>query len=261
MSSATSPRLGGAPNFRDLGGYKTLDGQVVKSGHLFRSGNFSQLTPADFDVLRQLSLRTIIDLRGASEMQMYPSRFPEGFDIAIVNVVVNPYTHADANAYKQILLDDPTASGALKTITATYQLLPDACGPALKVTVDQILDGATPLAFHCANGRDRTGVISIMLLHMLGVSRDDIVADYVESNARIDLDTAIALSKKSFTKEYGCDFDYETLRTMNQALEANVDIVFDTIAKKYGSLQLYLEAFGINAKEQNALREKLLESL
>ena len=99
----------------------------------------------------------------------------------------------------------------------------------------------------------------MMLLHMLGVSREDIVGDYLESNARIDIEAAIRLSLAMFAKEYGVEFDYETLHTMNQALEPNVDITFDTIDRQYGSVSGYLESFGITTALREAFRGKMLE--
>ena len=127
--------------------------------------------------------------------------------------------------------------------------------------IDCVVEGCAPVAFHCSNGRDRTGVISMLLLHALGVSREDIVSDYLESNVRIDLEAAIRLSLEMFAKEYGVEFDYETLYTMNQALTQNVDITFAIIDKVYGSTQKYLQAFGITPALQETFREKMLEGI
>jgi protein-tyrosine phosphatase len=261
MTEKSALRLQGSPNFRDLGGYRGHGENTVKRHHLFRTGNFAHVTPEDVETLRRIPLRTVIDLRSAMEIQLYPSILPADLGIALVNAETNPYANAGAQEYKKILADDPTPRGALKTIAATYGLLPQACGPAIKVVVDCVINGGTPVAFHCSNGRDRTGVISMMLLYMLGVSREDIVANYVESNSRIDLEAAINLSRTVFIKEYGVEFDYETLRTMNQALAPNVDIAFATMDRLYGSAQGYLEAFGVTTQQQEALRNAMLERI
>ena len=258
MSAAGSLRLNGAPNFRDLGDSELGDRRLIR-GKVFRSGHFGRLTPDDVDKLKQIPLRTIVDLRADFETQLFVSSIPIDAGIAVVNVVTNPYAGASGDAYKAILRDDPTPGGALKTITATYQLLPAACGPALKAVIDLILDGGAPLVFHCSNGRDRTGVISMMLQHLLGVSRDIIVADYVASNARIDIESAVVLSRTVFIKEFGIDFSDETLRAMNQALAQNVETTINTIHSQYGSTDHYFDSFGINGQRRKALRNVMLE--
>lgn len=257
--TAMPVRLEGAPNFRDLGGRATADGRRVAQRRVFRSGNLSRLTAADFELLRGIPLRTIVELRSSAETALYPFRLPESLGAALVEAGVNPYTHAEAGGYKQLLIDDPSPAGAMRTMAATYRLLPKVCGPAIKAVVDRLLVADGALSFNCSNGRDRTGVVSMMLLHILGVPRDGIVADYLESNARIDLEAAIELSRVVFMQEYGIEFDYQTLRTMNQALEQNVDIAFDAIAETYGSVDAYLDAAGVDAATRQALRTKLLE--
>ncbi len=259
MTVTTTPRLEGSPNFRDVGGLRGLDGRAVKTGRVYRSGNFSRITAADVEALRRLSLRTIVDLRSEMEVQMYPSALPANAEVAVINLVTNPYANAGAADYKKILADDPTPRGALKTVDATYSLLPPACGPALRLVAECVLDGRAPVVFHCSHGRDRTGLVSMVLQHLLGVSRKDIVANFVESNARIDLEAAVALSRKVFIKEYGIEFDDKTLRTMNQALAPSVEVAFATMEQLYGSVEDYAVAFGITRQQQQALRDALLE--
>ena len=133
MGDNSTTLLQGSPNFRDLGGFITADGHRVARQRLFRSGNLARLTEDDFEVLRRIPLRTVVDLRSELEAQHYPSRFPDALGIAMVSVITNPYARAGGSEYKQILLDDPTPRGALKTIEATYILLPEACGAGLKV--------------------------------------------------------------------------------------------------------------------------------
>lgn len=261
MSARPAIQLEGSPNFRDLGGGHGRGGRTVSRGKVFRSGHFSRLTAADINTLRNIPLRTIVDLRADFESQLHASAIGDAAGMTVVNVVINPYDDAGGDAYKKILRDEPNASGAMKTIAVTYQMLPAACGPALKAVIDLILDGGAPLVFHCSNGRDRTGVLSMMLQYILGVSREQIVADYVTSNARIDLAGAIKLSRTVFIKEYGIDFDDETLRTMNQALVPSVKTTFNTINSQYGSTDRYFDFFGITSQRRLALCNAMLEGV
>ena len=68
--------LQGANNFRDLGGYRCSDGRHIRSGRIFRSDHLGNLTPEDQQLLRQLNVKTVIDLRRErerAEKMNYPS--------------------------------------------------------------------------------------------------------------------------------------------------------------------------------------------
>jgi protein-tyrosine phosphatase len=253
--------LEGALNFRDVGGRLSGSGRKVRQHLVFRSNNLAHLTLADLDKVHLLAPQTVVDLRGTNELQMFPSRWPAALETKWINISIDPTLRSGTVDYKQILLDEPTPAGAMKAMDATYRILPDVCGPALKIIVDLVLAQKTPVVFHCSNGRDRTGVISMFLLDALGVSREEILADYLETNLRLDLEAAIKLASMVFTKEMNFEFDYATLRTLNQALPQNVGIAFDTINKTYGSPQRYLEAFDINLAQQEALRATMLERI
>src|SRR3546814_19125437 len=76
----TNIRLVGAPNFREVGGYRTADGHSVRHGLLYRSENLSRLTPDDYRAMDGLGLRTIVDLSTAEERPSAPPlwRLPSG---------------------------------------------------------------------------------------------------------------------------------------------------------------------------------------
>ena len=251
-------RLEGAPNFRDLGGYTTHNGHRVRKGIAFRSSNLAKLTDGDLAAIRKLVPRAILDMRNPFELSKYPTRWPEELDTDRISLSIDPVAPAGKPDYKQVLLDDPTPEGAIRAIGATYIALPDACGPALKRVADLIVFGKTPVVFHCSNGRDRTGLIAMAILDLLGVSHDDIRDHHIESNRRIDLEGAIKLSSVVFSNEWGADFGYEMLRTLNQALPQSVAVAFKAINETHGSTQGYFEAFGIDAGQQQALRSAML---
>jgi protein-tyrosine phosphatase len=258
--NTTDIHLDGAPNFRDVGGYKTRSGQRVRKGIVFRSSNLAKLTDDDLGIMRKLAVRAILDMRNPFELSTYPTRWPEELDTERIVLSINPVAPAGKPDYKQVLLDNPTPEGAISAIGVTYIALPDACGPALKLTADLIVAGKTPLVFHCSNGRDRTGLIAMAILDLLGVAHDDIRAHHAESNTRIDLEGAIKLSSVVFSNEWGADFDDDTLRTLNQALPQSVTVAFDAINETHGSTQGYFAAFGVDAAQQAALRNVLLEA-
>ena len=67
MTATTELRLEGASNFRDIGGWTTADGRRLKRKRIFRSGELSQLTDADLDILRHLGIAFVADLRSLKE--------------------------------------------------------------------------------------------------------------------------------------------------------------------------------------------------
>ena len=72
-------KLDGQANFRDLGGYRTTDGRSVKWGLIYRSGQLNELSDADLAKLKELDIRTVVDLRGTAEAESRgKDRLPEG---------------------------------------------------------------------------------------------------------------------------------------------------------------------------------------
>jgi len=259
MQEPNQPRLKGAPNFRDIGGYESGDGRRVKRGSVFRSGHLAQLTAEDMGVLQRLAIGTVIDLRNKYEMKSKPSRWPENLATERVYPDIQDRLRAVNLKMKAILELDQTPRGMHKMVDFLYREIPVACGPAFKCLVDRLLTGEAPVLFHCTNGRDRTGILAAVLLHLLGVPRDTIVADYLETNRRVDVEASIELNARILGAEFGFNIGDEMIRVMGQVRAQNVDNIFDSLANKYGSAEGYMEAFGVDAEQQKQVRQRLLE--
>ena len=165
--------LDGALNFRDLGGYAAGGGTTAR-GKLYRSDALSELTERDISVLMDLGLSTVVDLRHARELVESPGVFATH---ATVRYHHQPVLTPDANGlapHERLMRLDFAAHNiamarqSTATFAFLFQLLADA--------------DAYPLVFHCAGGRDRTGVAAALILSAAGVSREDIMADYLVSN-------------------------------------------------------------------------------
>jgi protein-tyrosine phosphatase len=171
--------LVGAYNFRDLGGYPTVDRQVTRWGQLFRSDTLQALTDADLGILRDVGLASIIDLRTPAEVD----RLGRG----ILEVEPVRYLHLSviqeaATARQELppLSELDLASLYLRWLDSSHQPLVDAL-----TTVGDPTNW--PLVFHCAAGKDRTGVLAALVLDILGVERPVIVEDYMLTASRLDL--------------------------------------------------------------------------
>ena len=172
--------LAGAYNFRDLGGYPTVDGRHTRWGQLFRSDTLHELTDGDVAVLRSLGLATVVDLRTTREL-VRTGRGPlEPEAIAYRHLsVVRDAEGAEAMAA-------PAPSG--DDLSERYLWYLDVGRQALVDALGLLGDaGNYPLVFHCAAGKDRTGVLAALVLDILGVDRQTIVDDYLITAGRMEL--------------------------------------------------------------------------
>lgn len=166
--------LEGAVNVRDLGGYQTRQGTMVKRGLVFRGAELSALTPADIGRLEKLPLKTIVDFRAEDERAERPDKIPA----TVANVVYLPVKQSEIGALAREDATDKIAHDTMMTINrrlvseqATYtkffQLLAD--------------EKNVPLLFHCSGGKDRTGLGGALFLSALGVDRETVIQDYLLS--------------------------------------------------------------------------------
>lgn len=164
-------------NLRDLGGYATADGRTVAWGRLYRSDQLHAVAGRDLDLVRSLGLRTVLDLR--TEGERAEGAFPvASHPVALhhLPVLARTWHEEEVDALAELV------DRAVPYLVARYLDLLDEGGPVLAAAVDLMAtSGTQPLVFHCAAGKDRTGVLAALVLGVLGVSDDDIVADYVLS--------------------------------------------------------------------------------
>ena len=162
--------LDGVHNFRDLGGYPTADGRTTRWGRLYRADGLFRLTTADVEALRPLGLRTVVDLRTHEELELR-GRFPvEAHPVAFHHIPVldTTWAHPDER------IDD-----VAEFLCGKYQeMLTDAPHRFAEALDLMGAADALPAVFHCAAGKDRTGVTAMLVLGSLGVPREYIAADY-----------------------------------------------------------------------------------
>ncbi|MFD8570219.1 tyrosine-protein phosphatase [Streptomyces sp. NPDC059639] len=165
-------------NFRDLGGYRTLDGRTVRWGRLYRSDALSKLSPAlddataeraDWERYTGLGIRTVIDLRYPREIAA-SGRVPEIPGQSWVNLSV------EHRPYDQTVIDP--AVDPWRHLADRYLEVAHDGADELRQALDLIASTDEPLVFHCASGKDRTGLLAALVLTLLGVHEDDVAADF-----------------------------------------------------------------------------------
>ena len=163
----------GCVNFRDLGGYRTTDGRAVAWRRLFRADGLNKLTPADRAQMTDLGLTTVIDLRTLDEAEQRGS-FP--VDDVPVRYVGLPLT--DVLPATEELPDWKEAA----YVATRYGAMVSQGGPVLTEAIEVLASsGSLPAVMHCSAGKDRTGVLSALILAFLGVPDETIIEDYALS--------------------------------------------------------------------------------
>ncbi len=174
-------KFDGACNVRDLGGLPTTDGRVTRHGVVYRADTLAYLSNADLASLTRLELRTVVDLRSAEECARAPDRLPGGVGLTLHNPGFMPKgNHALIGRINAGELD---ATNAADAMLGQYRTLTLEHLAEYRVFVSALLaPGYTPLLFHCASGKDRTGIAAAIVLLAVGVPQDWVIQDYVISN-------------------------------------------------------------------------------
>ncbi len=167
-------RLDGPDNFRDIGGYRTTDGSETRWGRVFRSDRLNEFTDQDHEVLRDLGISTVFDLRSQVEADRQPDRLPIG-----VRHVHRPMS-SDVDL-KRGLLERITAgemtSFTQSAMAAGYLRMLETYANHLAEIVTAVADGERILV-HCTAGKDRTGIAAMVLAGLAGVADGDLLDDY-----------------------------------------------------------------------------------
>jgi protein-tyrosine phosphatase len=166
----------GAYNIRDIGGYPTQDGRQTRWRTFIRADDLSRLPPASQATLVDYGIRTVIDLRLNDEVEKSPDVFSRSPDVVYhhKNMIGDP-PYSDEGEYRES--GEPS-----ERIRLSYSQWLDRRQPRIGEILGILADPTQrPALYHCTGGKDRTGVISALLLGIAGVSADTIAEDYALS--------------------------------------------------------------------------------
>ncbi len=171
--------LEGVWNLRDLGGLPTREGLAVRPGQLLRSATLWYASPADRSALTGLGIATVLDLRDGPELAHHPDRLSAAIGARHRHLPFAVPAH-DTGRDDHAGIADP-ASGE------RYLRLLESNASTVAEALAVVADGSCrPVLFHCAAGKDRTGLLAALVLACLDVESDAVVADYLASQATID---------------------------------------------------------------------------
>ena len=253
------------PNLRDLGRWPTEDGRRVRSGLLFRSTALDGLAAADLGAVARLNLRTVIDLRTEDERLTRPDRIPAGVTQLICDVLADSINAAPAQLPKVLadpggasrILGDGRAEALLENGYCEIVSLPSALDAYRRLFNTLATDSQLPLLFHCSTGKDRTGWAAAVILTFLGVSKEDVMREYMLTNHQ--LLPALQPVMEKFRTAGG---DPQLLQSVLGVRAEYLEAAFAEMRKKFGSLEGYLaDGLNLDAPTRERLREKLSEEV
>jgi protein-tyrosine phosphatase len=233
----------GLLNARDLGGYRTADGRETRWGAIVRSDNLTPLTAAGRAALLVYGVRSIVDLRRPEEAREHPNPFAE------------PGSHG--LEYLNVPFEDPAVYAFTEepeSLTVVYQLMLDYYRSRIADVMTSVAD-APPggVLVHCMGGKDRTGLVSALLLDLARVDRETIAADY------------------AVTQDYLRERDDEWVRTgpgeraererLVAKFSAKAEVMWAVLAQiddRFGGVERYLLQAGVPADRITGLRRRLV---
>lgn len=245
-------------NFRDLGGYPTRDGKVVKKGVFYRSGGLFYLNEEDLNRFEREGIPYILDLRTKAESDSAPDPVMPGV-VAIRHsgVVSKGGEEIDFSPAGMSLIGEE-GYRQIRNLQNYYAEMPFG-NEAFRIFFKEIEKEHTPILFHCATGKDRTGVLAMILLLALNVDEETIFEDYMLSVCfrREHLERALA-EQQSEINEHP---ERKELIIMKEAVSEEVGrLVLAEIHKRYASVEQYLETeFGLTEEKRKRLRDRYTE--
>lgn len=238
-------------NFRDLGN------AAVRSGLIFRSGELSEAAACDLEALQAFNIQYVLDLRPPLTYTQKPDRVPGTAQTMLLCEQLSenaPMSKKPSRSIRACCNEAPgeRSKRNYRSMVTHYTLV---FSKALKV----IASASTPLLFHCEMGKDRAGVLSALLYQILGVSRDDIMADYLLSNDIMhdvnEKDLAFFSEKENLSAA-----EINSLRALFEVRAEYLDTFFEEANRQYGSFEQYVQnGLMLNERDIHELRKRLLK--
>jgi protein-tyrosine phosphatase len=236
----------GCVNFRDLGGYRTADGRRVRWRRLFRADGLSRLSDDDRSLLQDLALTTVIDLRTYDEVTERGS-FPvdalpvDYYSLPLTDVLPSP--------------EELPSWAEASFVAARYADMLSGGSAVLKRSIEILAaPGALPAVFHCSAGKDRTGVLSALILAFLGVPDAVIAEDYALSGPAMNELLARLKAEHADVADMVDQFAPAILHAVPETMEQ----FLGQVRAEHGSYQALEERLGVVAA-MDQLRQDLLE--
>ena len=240
----------GCLNVRDLGGHETEDGEVTRFGRVVRADSVRRLSDGGWEALVDYGIRTVVDLRYRTELDSDP---PRELDVEVEVVHLSLFGEPDVARWAELDALGSEATDASGFTRVVYLEVLEEHRANLAAAVAAVGHAAPGgVVVHCHAGKDRTGLVTALLLRLAGVSRADVALDYSlsERNLASQIDDWVADATD--------DAERELRRRIGATPAAGMEGVLEELEGRYGSVESYLEAGGASHADLQAARARLL---
>ena len=215
-------------NLRDIGGYVTKDNRVTKFNRIMRSSLIKNLEPEEFEYLKRNNLCLNIDIRNKNDLNVRVNYLQD--KVKFINIPFNdeiPALEKDIPAGYMALVEDRN----------------------IKLIFDAIRENKGLIIINCSMGKDRTGVIMMLIELLCGVTNKDIISDYMLSYNYVKDDVNLFhLNHPEYPAWVGASKSWY--------MEETIKMFFD----KYHDVNNYfIDYLGLKEEELNEIRESLLD--
>ncbi|MGH1421283.1 MAG: tyrosine-protein phosphatase [Hyphomonas sp.] len=250
--------LDGVRNFRDFGNYPSRFGGHVQAGRLFRSGHYAEATDDDLAEISALDIHVQVDLRRPDERERLPGKWT-------ATRVISHDDGRETQAPHEWFLKrvEGGAEAAEAWMTDYYRAAPfkkhhtDMFGEWF--TALGTLPSGSAALVNCAAGKDRTGILCALTHHVLGVSPEDIRADYKLTNQAADVATRLPIAAAFYNDMLGKDHPEDVYRPFLGVRLAFLKAAIDSINDQAGSVDDYLtDVLGVDEPARDKIRDGLL---
>lgn len=232
-------------NTRDLGGYKATDGKITRHGVFLRSDDTDNLTLKDIEKLKAYGVTTVLDLREEPYYLEHPDKLSSIPGINYQNIDIVKIYNAHSTD-KETRSDE---SSARKFLRYTGE------GNWVKTAFDIIANTEGCTLFHCFAGKDRTGLVAMLLLGLVGVSDEDIMQNYSVSYDFIKDNPKI---KEIIEKDIE-NFGEAAIGKYHATPPSKIKHGIDYISENYGTTENYLLACGVLRENLDKIKNKFVE--
>ncbi len=253
--------LEGIDNFRDYGGYPTASGRTIRTGLLYRSANHGTPTPGDLERVEALRLAAVVDLRRKAERERNPAQRPARFE---GELIANDLGDEDEDHYHIFLRTSDLSPKAMADFLVDYY----RAAPFEPRHIDlfsryfrALAEGSGPILIHCAAGKDRTGILAALTHHLAGVSREDIIADYMLTNDEARFARRIPLFTDYVVEISGGRRPTpEAVRTTLGVEPIYLETALEAIEASHGSVEAYIrDGLGVDEAMKTRIEARLFE--
>ncbi|MCE7795431.1 tyrosine-protein phosphatase [Sphingobium sufflavum] len=247
--------LEGGRNFRDLGGYPTMDGRSVKWGVIFRSGSLARLTQGDWDHLCARGVQALCDFRTTHERELEPFAWADRDGL---QYWARDYETSFAELRRTMHSGLATGEAAREAMMTGYRRLPYDQAEGYRQVFAHLKAGEVPLLFNCSAGKDRAGTAAALVLSALGVPRAVVMEDFALTNEVAQLHRML----KGGTERAGSlgSQPPEVAAAILHADPAYISAALAAIETAHGSVEGYLhEVLEVSDADLRAMRDALLE--